>query len=66
MVGLSLLVGGWRHPEQRFNVLGANTYLGVIIPLTVFSLILPNYRVTKAGPTRCWRHFGPPRRSAAA
>jgi Ca2+:H+ antiporter len=51
MVGLSLLLGGWRHLEQQFNSLGANTYLGVIIPLTVFSLILPNYTITTAGPT---------------
>jgi Ca2+:H+ antiporter len=50
MVGLSLLLGGWRHLEQQFNLLSANTYLGVIIPLTVFSLILPNYTMTTAGP----------------
>jgi Ca2+:H+ antiporter len=51
MVGLSLLLGGWRHLEQQFNLLGAKTYLGVIIPLTVFCLILPNYTLTTAGPT---------------
>jgi Ca2+:H+ antiporter len=51
MVGLSLLLGGWRHLEQQFNLQGANAYLGVIIPLTVFSLILPNYTMTTEGPT---------------
>jgi Ca2+:H+ antiporter len=51
MVGLSLLVGGWRHREQQFNLQGANAYLGVIIPLAVLTLILPNYTVTTAGPT---------------
>ena len=51
MVGLSLLVGGWRHREQQFNLQGANTYLGVIIPLAALSLILPNHTVTTAGPT---------------
>jgi Ca2+:H+ antiporter len=51
MVGVSLLIGGWRHLEQHFNLLGANSYLGVIIPITVFSLILPNYTRTTAGPT---------------
>jgi Ca2+:H+ antiporter len=51
MVGLSLLLGGWRHLEQQFNLLGANTYLGVIIPLTVFSLILPTYTMSTPGPT---------------
>lgn len=51
MVGLSLLLGGWRHREQAFNLLSANNYLGVIIPLAVLSLILPNYTRTTPGPT---------------
>jgi Ca2+:H+ antiporter len=51
MVGMSLLVGGWRHREQHYNLQGANTYLGVIIPLTVLSLILPNFTQTTPGPT---------------
>jgi Ca2+:H+ antiporter len=51
MVGISLLIGGWRHWEQQFNLLGANSYLGVIIPITVLSLILPNYTSTTPGPT---------------
>ncbi len=51
MVGLSLLVGGWRHREQQFNLQGANAYLSVIIPLAVLSLILPNHTVTTPGPT---------------
>ena len=51
MVGLSLLLGGWRHREQQFNLQGANAYLSVIIPLAVLSLLLPNYTVTTAGPT---------------
>ncbi len=50
MVGLSLLVGGWRHREQQYNFQGANTYLGLIIPLAVLSLILPNFTVTTRGP----------------
>ena len=51
MVGLSLLVGGWRHREQQYNLQGANAYLGVIIPLAVLSLMLPNFTVTTPGPT---------------
>ncbi len=51
MVGLSLLLGGWRYGEQQYNLQGANAYLGVIIPLAVLSLILPNYTQTTAGPT---------------
>jgi Ca2+:H+ antiporter len=43
MVGLSLLLGGWRHREQHYNLQGANAYLGVIIPLGVFALVLPNF-----------------------
>lgn len=50
MVGLSLLVGGWRHREQHYNLQGANAYLGAIIPLAVLSLVLPDYTVTTAGP----------------
>lgn len=50
MIGLSLLVGGWRHREQRYNLQGANAYLGVIIPLAVLSLVLPDYTQTTPGP----------------
>jgi Ca2+:H+ antiporter len=51
MVGLSLLVGGWRHREQQYNFQGANAYLSVIIPLATLSLILPNFTITTPGPT---------------
>ena len=51
MAGLSLLVGGWRHREQTYNLQGANSYLGVILPLCVICLVLPNFTVTTPGPT---------------
>ncbi|HTB46444.1 MAG TPA: hypothetical protein VK741_22680 [Acetobacteraceae bacterium] len=51
MVGVSLLFGGWRHKEQVYNLQGANAYMGVIIPLTVLSLVLPNFTMTTPGPT---------------
>jgi Ca2+:H+ antiporter len=51
MVGLSLLMGAWRRPEQHHNMQGANAYLGVIVPLATLSLILPNFTVTTVGPT---------------
>ena len=51
MVGISLLAGAWKHREQHYNLQGANAYLGVIIPLAVLSLVLPNYTTTTAGPT---------------
>ncbi|GLQ51994.1 calcium:proton antiporter [Dyella flava] len=51
MVGLSLLLGGWRYREQYYNLQGANTYLGVIIPLGVLCLVLPNFVIrTTSGP----------------
>ncbi|MEO8809675.1 MAG: calcium:proton antiporter [Rhodanobacter sp.] len=51
MIGLSLLLGGWRRLEQHCNLQGANAYLGVIIPLGVLALVLPNFTVTTSGPT---------------
>ena len=49
MVGLSLLLGGWRYREQAYNLQGANAYLGVIIPLGVLGLVMPSFA----------RHGGP-------
>ena len=51
MVGLSLLLGAWRHREQQYNLQGANAYLGVILPLVVLSLILPDFTQSTPGPT---------------
>lgn len=51
MVGLSLLLGGIRHHEQEYNLQGATAFLSVIMPLTVFSLILPNFTTSTPGPT---------------
>src|SRR3546814_355830 len=42
IVGLGLLIGGWRHGEQSYNLQGAAAYLAVIIPLTVIALVLPD------------------------
>ena len=50
MVGLALLVGAWRHHEQQHNLQGANAYLGLILPLAVLSLILPDFTQTTPGP----------------
>jgi Ca2+:H+ antiporter len=52
MVGVSLLVGGWVHREQTYNLQGANAYMSVIIPLAVLSLILPVFTQTTPGPTQ--------------
>ncbi len=51
MVGMALLIGAWRHREQHYNLQGANTYLGLIIPLVVLSLVLPSFTRTTPGPT---------------
>jgi Ca2+:H+ antiporter len=51
MIGLSLLIGGWRRMEQHFNLQGANAYMGVIIPLGVLSLVLPDFTVSSPGPS---------------
>ena len=51
MVGMSLLLGAWRHREQQYNLQGANAYLAVIIPLVVLTLILPDFTQTTPGPS---------------
>jgi Ca2+:H+ antiporter len=51
MIGLSLLLGGLRHHEQEYNLQGANSFLSLIVPLTVLGLILPNFTSASLGPT---------------
>jgi Ca2+:H+ antiporter len=43
VVGVGLLLGGFRHYEQAYNLKGASAYLSVIIPLTIIALVLPNF-----------------------
>ena len=43
VVGIGLILGGHRHFVQRYNLKGASSYLSVIIPLSVITLILPNF-----------------------
>jgi len=50
-VGLVLLLGGLRHGEQYYNLEGVNSYLNVIMTLTVLGLVLPNFTTTTVGPT---------------
>jgi Ca2+:H+ antiporter len=49
-VGLCLLIGGLKHREQSYNLPGARAFLAVVIPLAVFSLILPSFTVAAEGP----------------
>ena len=51
MIGLSLLLGGLRYHEQTYNLLGANAFLAVIVPLAVLGLVLPNFTASSPGPT---------------
>jgi Ca2+:H+ antiporter len=50
-MGLSLVLGGLRHGEQRYNLFGANTFLIMILPLSVLGLVLPNYTRSTPGAT---------------
>lgn len=51
IAGLSLLLGGFRHHEQTYNLQGAVSFLALIIPLAVIGLILPSFTSATAGPT---------------
>jgi Ca2+:H+ antiporter len=46
-----LLLGGLRHHEQEYNLQGANSFLSLIVPLTVLGLVLPNFTSASSGPT---------------
>ena len=50
LVGLSLLLGGLRHREQYYNLLGVNSYLNVIMALAVLGLVFPNFTTSTSGP----------------
>ena len=43
MIGVALLLGGLRHHEQEYNLRGANSFLSLIVSLTVLGLVLPNF-----------------------
>ncbi len=47
LLGIALLSGGLRFQEQQFNLKGVNAFLGLILPLSVLSLVMPNF--TKSG-----------------
>ncbi len=50
VVGFSLLSGGLRHREQGYNLQGASTFLSVLLPLSVLSLVWPRFtRSTASG-----------------
>jgi Ca2+:H+ antiporter len=51
VVGLCLLIGGLRHREQTFHVVGANAALATLVALTTLSLVLPAFTTSSTGPT---------------
>jgi Ca2+:H+ antiporter len=51
MLGMAMFIGAFVHRQQSVNTEGALTYLGLIIPLAVLVLILPNFTDSTIGPT---------------
>lgn len=50
LVGLCVILGGFRHGSQGFQAPGAAAFLTVLVTLTTLTLILPVYTVSRAGP----------------
>jgi Ca2+:H+ antiporter len=46
LLGTALLTGGLKFGEQNFNLKGVNSFLGLILPLSVLSMVLPNFTRT--------------------
>ncbi|MBG0795934.1 ionic transporter [Methylocystis sp. H62] len=51
LVGLCLLLGGFRHHEQEIQPMATSAYLAILIALSVLTLILPDYTTSSYGPT---------------
>jgi Ca2+:H+ antiporter len=50
MIGMSLLVGGWKYGEQTFLLEGANATVTTLIAISVLTLVLPNFTQSLPGP----------------
>lgn len=50
IIGMSLLVGGYRFKEQAFIKQGVSAALVALTAISVLTLVLPNYTTTEAGP----------------
>ena len=51
ILGLCLLIGGWKYREQFFGKKSANTALIVLVSILVLTLVLPNFTTSTPGPT---------------
>jgi Ca2+:H+ antiporter len=50
LIGLTLLLGGLRYREQAYNLRGVNSYLSLIVVLSVLGMIMPNFTAASGGP----------------
>lgn len=50
IIGLCLLLGGFRFKEQKFGLFGVSASIITLTAISVLTLILPNYTTTIAGP----------------
>ena len=56
IVGICLTVGAWRYRYQDIKRQGTNSFLAVLIALTVLTLILPNFTIaTGPGTFSTWQ-----------
>ena len=51
MLGIAMFIGAFIHRQQTVNTEGALTYLGLIVPLAILVLVLPNFTDSTIGPT---------------
>jgi len=51
LIGVTLLMGGWKHREQFYNLQGASSFLAIILPLSMLGLVLPNFTVSTSSAT---------------
>jgi Ca2+:H+ antiporter len=51
LLGVALLVGGFRHRQQVYNLEGARAFLVVLTPLAICAMVLPNYTTSTASGT---------------
>ncbi|HEY0799381.1 MAG TPA: hypothetical protein VGD54_00950, partial [Steroidobacteraceae bacterium] len=50
IIGLCLLVGGFKHREQTFSLDGVSAALVALAAIVVLALVFPNYTLTTPGP----------------
>jgi Ca2+:H+ antiporter len=50
MVGLCILTGGIKYGEQNFGLQGISSALTILVAISIFTLVLPNYTVSVPGP----------------